>query len=255
MTDPVALRKAAPKIFGSGTTSDGGAAQGDPNSKTLLFCCAGEAAPSYFEDIDSKTFAQLAEINQLGCIYTVQAFLPFISRGTISLCSSVAGQIGVFGFTAYSPTKFALRGFAECLHMELCDRNINIQVAYPPDTDTPGFERENKIKPRETALISETAALYKPLEIGRRMLQSASSSNPPFNVYFDFDGFLVSTLCSGFAPVTTLLDALAQVSCTSIVRWVALFYLQYWYSIVRKCRLERGADTAEKKKGGGKKQD
>lgn len=33
--------------------------------------------------------------------------------------SSQAGQTGVFGYTAYCPTKFALRGFAETLQMEV----------------------------------------------------------------------------------------------------------------------------------------
>lgn len=34
-------------------------------------------------------------------------------------------------------------------------------VCYPPDTDTPGYEEENKTKPIETKLISESAGLFK----------------------------------------------------------------------------------------------
>ena len=33
--------------------------------------------------------------------------------GRVVFVSSQAGQIGVFGYTAYSATKFALRGLAE----------------------------------------------------------------------------------------------------------------------------------------------
>lgn len=40
--------------------------------------------------------------------------------GRIMFVSSQAGQIGLFGYTAYSPSKFALRGLAESLQMEVC---------------------------------------------------------------------------------------------------------------------------------------
>lgn len=39
--------------------------------------------------------------------------------GRIVFISSQAGQVGVFGYTAYSASKFALRGFAESLQMEV----------------------------------------------------------------------------------------------------------------------------------------
>ena len=39
--------------------------------------------------------------------------------GRIMFVSSQAGQIGLFGYTAYSPSKFALRGLAESLQMEV----------------------------------------------------------------------------------------------------------------------------------------
>lgn len=38
-------------------------------------------------------------------------------------------------------------------------------VAYPPDTDTPGFEIENKCKPEETKLLSEAGGLFTPQEV------------------------------------------------------------------------------------------
>lgn len=44
-------------------------------------------------------------------------------------------------------------------------------LALPPDTDTPGYTNENKSKPLETMLISETAKLFKPEEVGNRILQ------------------------------------------------------------------------------------
>jgi len=46
-------------------------------------------------------------------------------------------------------------------------------LALPPDTDTPGYANENKDKPLETLLISETAKLFTPEEVGGKILQDA----------------------------------------------------------------------------------
>jgi len=42
-----------------------------------------------------------------------------------------------------------------------------VTISFPPDTDTPGFHEEQKGKPEETKLISQTAGLLKPEEVAR----------------------------------------------------------------------------------------
>ena len=42
--------------------------------------------------------------------------------------SSQAGQTGVYGYTGYSASKFALRGLAETLQMEVCSESYLITV-------------------------------------------------------------------------------------------------------------------------------
>ena len=63
--------------------------------------------------------------------------------------------VGVFGYSAYAPAKYAVRGLAETLRPELAPAGIVVACAYPPDTRTPGFDAENALKPAETAKISE----------------------------------------------------------------------------------------------------
>jgi len=72
----------------------------------------------------------------------------------------MAGLVGIFGYTAYTPTKYALRGFAESLHMELRPHNIRVSLSFPPDVDTPQLAEENKYKPAETKAIAEGAGLF-----------------------------------------------------------------------------------------------
>jgi len=82
-------------------------------------------------------------------------------RGHLVAVSSTAGLIGVFGYSAYAPAKYAVRGLAETLRPELAPRGIVVACAYPPDTRTPGLDAENQLKPPETERIS---AAIKPRE-------------------------------------------------------------------------------------------
>ena len=75
-------------------------------------------------------------------------------RGHVVLVSSTAGLVGVFGYSAYAPAKYAVRGLAETLRPELAPHGIVVVCAYPPDTRTPGLDRENELKPAETVKIS-----------------------------------------------------------------------------------------------------
>ena len=202
---------------------------------THLFCCAGEPHPAHFRDNTPADYVRITQTNQLGSIFTAQACLKYMKAGTITFCSSICGQIGVFGYAAYSPSKFALRGYAECLHVELCHHpDLHVQIAYPPDTDTPGFAQENRHKPAETTLISEFAGLADPDVVGQKMWREATARPvPAFQVAFNWDGWLLCQLTSGFGPVTTLWDCVAQVSLLHLARWVALFYLAEWHRIIR----------------------
>jgi 3-dehydrosphinganine reductase len=129
---------------------------------TYLLPCAGVSHPGYFSELSPQVFENQIKLNYLGTVHVVKAFLPRMKRGCITLVSSGAGQIGILGYSAYSPSKFALRGFAECLHMELVASPIHVQIAFPNDTKTPGYEQEQNLKPIECHLMSEAGGLLEP---------------------------------------------------------------------------------------------
>ena len=140
-----------------------------PNSPppTVLFNVAGTAIPCRFLDADPTVFPHLMSTNYLGSVYTTRALVPHMIQnggGTVVLTSSAAGQAGIYGYSAYAPTKFALRGLAEVLSMELAPYDIHVQLVFPPNTDTPGFELENKLKMEECKLMEDAAGLYQPEE-------------------------------------------------------------------------------------------
>lgn len=123
----------------------------------LLVTSAGASHPGYFEALDVEVFRAQMELNYLGTVHAIKAVLPSMTeRGTGGIVgvSSTAGLVGVFGFGAYGPTKYAVRGLCDALRAEVGHRGIYVGCVYPPDTETPGFEAENRIKPRETAAVS-----------------------------------------------------------------------------------------------------
>jgi len=203
--------------------------------RTIIFNCAGIPYTVGYEDVPIKIYEKLCRTNLLGSIYITRAFLPHIDNGCIVLCSSAVGQVGVFGYSAYAPTKFALRGFAEAMHAELIRSKpgVSIQLAFPIDTDTPGYEEERKMMPEITKILNADAGLAKPEDVAKKMVDSAFARNPTYSVYFTFEGWMLSNLTAGMSPVSSLIDVLTQVSLNGTFRFISLFYLNDWWVTIR----------------------
>ncbi|XP_075273284.1 3-ketodihydrosphingosine reductase [Opisthocomus hoazin] len=214
----------------------------------MLVNCAGTSVTGKFEDIEVNAFERLMGVNYLGSVYPSRAVIGTMKErrmGRIVFVSSQAGQLGVFGYTAYSPTKFALRGLAEALQMEVKPYNVYVTVAYPPDTDTPGFAEESKTKPLETKLISETSSVCQAEQVARVIVKDAIQGN--FNSSVGSDGYMLSIVTSGMSPVTSITEGLQQIVGMGIFRIVGLFYLGSFDSIVRRCMMQREkSESADK---------
>lgn len=139
----------------------------------ILVPAAGGAEPGNFLELDAETFRRQIDLNYLGVVDTIRSVVPSMvrrGRGHIVVISSVAGLFGVFGYGAYAPTKFAVRGLAETLDAEFRHRGIRVSIAFPPDTRTPGFERENRTKPAETRRISAGIEPVSPEQVATKIL-------------------------------------------------------------------------------------
>lgn len=142
----------------------------------MLVNCAGMAICGNVEDFSLQQIKQLVDINFLGSLYSVKAIVPKFKQrreGIIVLTGSQVSLMGMYGYSIYSSVKFALRGLAESLYMEVKPFNISVTLALPPDTDTPGFESENKTKPIETKLISEVGGLVDPEVVAQKLMDDA----------------------------------------------------------------------------------
>jgi short-subunit dehydrogenase len=82
------------------------------------------------------------DVNLLGAMGTVHALLPLVrasDAGHVVLLSSGFGLLAVPSWSAYSASKFGVRGFAEGLAQELRtgERRVRVTCAYPGVVRTP----------------------------------------------------------------------------------------------------------------------
>jgi 3-dehydrosphinganine reductase len=139
-----------------------------------LINCVGYARPQYIQKLKLKDFINNMNVNYYGQLIPILILLPhFIKRkqGYIANISSMMGFFGIMGYATYAPSKFAIVGLSEVLRHELKPYNIKVSVLYPPDTDTPGFEEENKTKPEECEIMSESAGLLSPKEVAEEFIE------------------------------------------------------------------------------------
>ena len=128
----------------------------------LVVTSAGVAHPGYVQELGLDIFRWMMEVNYFGTLYVIKALLPgMIARGSgyIVTLSSQAGFLGVFGYTAYGASKFAVRGFSDALRVEMKPFGIGVSVVFPPDTDTPELAYEKAFKPMETKELAGTSGV------------------------------------------------------------------------------------------------
>ena len=140
----------------------------------LLINSAGITRPGYVEDMHLDAFRAQMDTNFMGVVHMVRAALPaMIARrdGWIANLSSAAGLKGVFGYAAYSASKFAVVGYSEALRSELVRHNIGVTVICPPDTRTPMLAGETPHRPYETAYLAAKGKVLEPDVVARALLR------------------------------------------------------------------------------------
>ncbi len=166
----------------------------------MLINNAGIVKPGRFLDLPIDEFRQQMDVNYFGAIHMCRALLPrMIERkgGHIVNVSSLAGVIGIFGYTAYTPTKFAVSGFSQVLRAEMWPHNVRVSVCLPPDTDTPQLAFENQFKPAETKAIAGTVKTLSADHVAQAILRGMAVGD--FEIYCDYASRM-SAFAQGVVP-------------------------------------------------------
>ena len=126
------------------------------NGVDLLINNAGVAVGGTFEQVSDEDFEWLFEINFWGVVRMTRAFLPLLRASDdahVVNLSSIYGVVAPPEQTAYSASKFAVRGFSEALRHELEGSGVSVTVVHPGGVATSIAE-----KARIPAGVSEEEA-------------------------------------------------------------------------------------------------
>jgi short-subunit dehydrogenase len=134
----------------------------------VLINNAGVALGGTFDRVSEADFDWLMEINFHGVVRMTRAFLPLLHRSDAARIVSISSLYGLIAppeQTAYSASKFAVRGFSNALRHELEGTTVGVTVVHPGGVAT-SIARNARIPADESA---ET--VRRRLEIMDRMLR------------------------------------------------------------------------------------
>ncbi|MFM8517530.1 MAG: SDR family NAD(P)-dependent oxidoreductase [Nevskiaceae bacterium] len=100
----------------------------------LLLNNAGVALGGHFMDVSAEDFDWLFNINFHGVVRVTRAFLPHLLQrpgGHLTNIASLFSIVAPAGQSAYSASKFAVRGFSDALRHELTGRELGVSVVCP----------------------------------------------------------------------------------------------------------------------------
>jgi len=140
----------------------------------LVINSAGAVYPGYFEELDIEVFHALMDVNYFGTLHVLAYFIPKMiaqQSGTVVNLASQAGFVGVFGYSAYGPTKYAVRGLSDVLRAEMKPHKIQVSIVFPPDTQTPQLDFEAPLKPPETKAIAGKSKILSPEHVAKTILK------------------------------------------------------------------------------------
>jgi 3-dehydrosphinganine reductase len=128
----------------------------------ILINSAGILREGYFDKLPVETFREVIETNYFGVLNSIKAALPFIikRKGRIVNIASVAGLMGVFGYTIYCSSKFALVGLTESLRYEMKPLGVKVHLVCPSEFASPMTEHLNHTRTPENKAHTLTIPEY-----------------------------------------------------------------------------------------------
>lgn len=111
-----------------------------PDTPLILVNNAGvNLASGNFAETPMEDFEWLININLWGVIKMTHIFLPHLQKlnsGHIVNISSMLGYAAMLRSSAYCTSKFAVKGFTDCLKIELMKTNIGVSSVHPGGVKT-----------------------------------------------------------------------------------------------------------------------
>lgn len=102
-----------------------------------LINCAGMAICGTVDETALDDARKMMDINYWATFHPTRYVLrrmKSVGDGIITITGSQASLLGIYGYGPYAAAKFALRGLAETIAMEVSSTKISVTLALPADT-------------------------------------------------------------------------------------------------------------------------
>ncbi len=162
---------------------------GEPH---ILINSAGILREGYFENQGLDIFREIMDINFFGTLHCIRAILPHFKQtggGRIVNLASVAGQMGVFGYSAYCASKHAVIGLTATLRAEFQPQNIAFHLVCPPEFESPMVDAVNVGRTPENKMLAHTIPVMKPEAVADAVIRGIEQ-----NRYEIVPGFVTRVL-------------------------------------------------------------
>lgn len=129
----------------------------------VMVCSAGFGLAGAIDDVTPEQMRKLVDVNYMGTYYAAREALAVFRRqahGHVIVVSSIVGKRGVPFVGAYSATKFAQVGLAECIRAEVAGSNIHVSIVFPVSTPTEFHE----VMARESGAVSQARGPKQPVD-------------------------------------------------------------------------------------------
>ncbi|KAH9313283.1 hypothetical protein KI387_028318, partial [Taxus chinensis] len=188
----------------------------------VLVCNAGVTKISYLDQIPIEKIAVIVGTNLNGTLYTVHAALPLMKQRSIQcqgtaivIMGSLASLYPLYGSGLYTSTKYALRGLAESLRLELFPYNIGVALVCPGTVETPMLnEIEDARKDPKFYYVRNKTSFYNrsqaedPRNVAKATLEAAKHGK--FLVATSLKGHVLSILSPGLLPAHSFLRGVIE---------------------------------------------
>lgn len=175
----------------------------------LLVCNAGSAQTGYAHETSASVYQRMMTLNYLGHVHAVLPALPHLrsqGHGQVVLVASMLGFMGMYGYSAYAASKFAIAGFAQSLRQELLQVGVQVKLCYPPTTETPGLTQENETKPKDVWMLESSNSFsrtYSAEAVAERIWQGLHRS--AFEILVGWDSRFIFWMSRHFPRLTRFL--------------------------------------------------
>ena len=204
-----------------------------------VVCNAGVESVGPMEMVSIEEYQRIMNINYFGVVNTIKTTLPFLKRnksstkhGRVLVNCSLLGLMGMAYYSAYSASKWAVRGFVESIYAEMAAMNVFLSIVYPPDVKTSQLQREKASDiPKSVKDLSAQADVFEPDDVGRDMVLMLEKGQ--YTRSWGMDGWMLLNETAGFGITHSLMSTCTQIFGMGLFRGIAMWYIQDMYRVCR----------------------